>query len=162
MVLNEVLCLLLGPFTFGHNPRTKSGYYNILSADWNFWHCQLLLAAWLADNCEYIDLHHLEWNDCFFCECPYNALGYYVPCVKQHPRWNHSPYRMLSDAKTYTPKVRLSSGHVHRAFNVYRHVPCMMSDLPMLDLLHPMQIGLLDNLEMKIFPFVKTHERLDK
>ena len=37
-----------------------------------------------------------------------------------------------------------------------------MSELPKPDLLHAMQIGMLDNLQKCIFHFMKTHERLDK
>ena len=37
-----------------------------------------------------------------------------------------------------------------------------MSDLPKPDLLHTMQIGMLDHLQKWIFHFMKTHERLDK
>jgi hypothetical protein len=37
-----------------------------------------------------------------------------------------------------------------------------VSDLPKPDLLHTMQIGMLDYLQKWIFHFMKTHERLDK
>jgi hypothetical protein len=37
-----------------------------------------------------------------------------------------------------------------------------MSDLPKPDLLHTMQIGMLDHRQKWIFHFMKTHERLDK
>jgi hypothetical protein len=37
-----------------------------------------------------------------------------------------------------------------------------MSDLLKPDLLHTMQIGMLDHLQKWIFHFMKTHERLDK
>jgi len=45
---------------------------------------------------------------------------------------------------------------------VFQHIPCIMSDLPKPDLLHTMQIGMLDHLQKWIFHFMKTHERLDK
>jgi hypothetical protein len=37
-----------------------------------------------------------------------------------------------------------------------------VSDLPKPDLLHPMQIGMLDHDQKWIFHVTKTHERLDK
>jgi len=45
---------------------------------------------------------------------------------------------------------------------VFRHIPCIVSDIPKPDLLHTMQIGMLDSLQKWIFHFMKTHERLDK
>jgi hypothetical protein len=45
---------------------------------------------------------------------------------------------------------------------VFRHIRCIVSDLPKPDLLHTMQIGLLDHLQICVFHFMKTHERLDK
>jgi len=41
-------------------------------------------------------------------------------------------------------------------------MPCIVSDLPKPDLLHTMQIGMLDYLQKWIFHFMNTHERLDK
>jgi hypothetical protein len=37
-----------------------------------------------------------------------------------------------------------------------------VSDLPKHDLLHTMQIAMLNHLQMSIFHFMKTHKRLDK
>jgi len=80
----------------------------------------------------------------------------------QHPRRDHNLYGMLSDANTKAANAELSSCHVHRGFNMFRHVPCILSDLPMPYLLHTMQIGMLDHLQKWIFHFMKTHEWLDK
>jgi hypothetical protein len=80
----------------------------------------------------------------------------------QHPRRDHNLYRMLSDANTKAADAELSSRHVHRRFNVFQHIPCIVSDLPMPDLLHTMQIGMLDHLQKWIFHFMKTQERLEK
>jgi len=44
---------------------------------------------------------------------------------------------------------------------VFRHIPCIVSDLPKPDLLHTMQIGMYDHLQKWIFHFMKMHERLD-
>jgi hypothetical protein len=161
-VLNEVLRRILQPLTFKHNPSAESGYSNGLCADGNFGHCKPVLAAWLADYPEYNDLHHLERHVCFWCECPYNKLGDYVPSDKQHPQWDQSRYRTLSDANTKGANAELSSCHVHSGFNVFRHIPCIVSDLPKPDLLHTMQIGILDHLQKWILHFMKTHKRLDK
>jgi len=161
-VLNEVLRRLLQPLTFKHNPNAESGYYKVLCADGNFRRCKPVLAAWLADCPEYSELHHLEWHVCFWCECPRNELGDHVPSDKQHPRRNHNLYKTPSDANTKAADAELSSRHVLRGFNVFRHIPCIVSDLPQPDLLHTMQIGMLDHLQKWIFHFMKTHERHEK
>jgi hypothetical protein len=69
---------------------------------------------------------------------------------------------MLSDANTKAADAELSSRHVHRGFKVCRHIPCIVSNLPNPDLLHTMQIGMLDHFQKWIFHFMKTHEQLDK
>jgi hypothetical protein len=161
-VLNEVLRRILQPFTFKHNPRAASGYNNVLCADGNFRRSKPVLAAGLAHCPEYSDLHHLERHVCFWCECPENELGDYVPPDKQHPRRDHNLYRTLSDPNTKADNAELSSHHVHRGFNMFRHIPCIVSDLPKPDLLHTMQIGMLDHLQKWIFHSMKTHERLNK
>jgi hypothetical protein len=112
-VLNEVLQRELQPLTFKQNPSAKSGYYNVLCAHGNFRHCKPVLVAWLADCPDYSDLHDLERHVCFWCECPKNQLGDYVPPDKQHPRQDHNLYRTLSDANTKAADAELSSRHVH-------------------------------------------------
>jgi len=161
-VLNEVLCRVLHPLTFKQNPSAESGYYNVLCAGGNFRHCKPVLAACLADCPEYSDLHHLERHVCTRCECPKNELGDYVPADKQHHRRDHNLYRMLSDANNMAADAELSSRHVHRRFNMFLHIPCMVSDLLKPDLLHTMQISMLDHLQKWIFHFMKTHKWLDK
>jgi len=161
-VLNEVLRQVLQPLTLKQNPNAKSGYYNVFCADGNFGQCKPVLAAWLADCPDYSDLHHLERLVCFRCGCPKNELGDYVPSDKQHPRPDHNLYRSLSDANTKAADAELSLRHVHRGFNVFRHIPCIVSDLPKTDLLHSMQIGMPDHLQKWIFHFMKTHEWLHK
>jgi len=146
-VLNEVLRRLLQPLTFKQNPNAESGYYNVLCADGNFRRCKLVLARWLADCPEYRDLHHLERHVSLRCECPKNELGDYVPSEKHHPRRDHNVYRMLSDVNTKAADAELSSRHVHRGFKVFRHIPSTMSDLLKPDILHTMQIGMLDYLQ---------------
>jgi len=81
-----------GRITFKHNPSAESGYYNVLCADRNFRRCKPVLAAWLAYCPEYSDLHHRERHVCFWCECPKNELGDYVPPDKLHPRRDHNLY----------------------------------------------------------------------
>jgi len=81
---------------------------------------------------------------------------------KQHPRWDKNLYRTLSNANTKAADAELSSCHVHRGFNVFGHIPCIVSDLSKPDVLHTMQIGMLDHLQKWIFHFMKTYERLDK
>jgi len=161
-VLNKVLRRLHQPLTFKHNPSAESGYYNVLCADGNFRCCKPVLAAWLADCPGNSDLHDFGRHVCFRCEGPKNELGDYVPPDKQHPRREHNLYQTLSDANTKAADAELSSRCVHQGFNVFRHIPCIVSDLPKPNLLHTMQIGMLDHLQRWIFHFMKTHERLDK
>jgi len=161
-VLNEVLWQVLQPLTFKQNPNAKSGYHNVLCADGIFRHRKPVLAACLTDCPKYSGLHHLERHVCFWFECLKNELGDYVPSDKQHPRRDHNLYRMVSDADTKAANAELASHHVHQRFNVFRHIPGIISDLLKPDLLHTMQIGMLDHLQKWTFHFMKTHERLDK
>jgi len=161
-VLNDVLWRVLHPLTFKQNPSAESGYDNVLCADGNFRRCKPVLAAWLTDCPEYSDLHHLEWHICLWCECPKNELGDYVPSDMQHPRRDHNLYQTLSDAHTKAADAEISSRQVHRGFSVFRHIPWSVSVLPKPDLLHTMQIGMLDHLQKWIIHFIKTHERLAK
>jgi hypothetical protein len=162
VVLNEVLRRVLHPLTFKQNPNAESGYYNVLCADVNLRRCKPVLAAWLANCPEYSDLHNIKRHVCVLCECPKNELGDYVPSDKEHPQLDHNLYRTLSDANTKAADAELTSGHVHRGFKVFRHIPSIMSHLPKPDLLHTMQIGMLDHLQEWIFDFMKTYEWLDK
>jgi hypothetical protein len=98
----------------------------------------------------------------FWCESPKNKLGEYVAPDKQHPWRDHNLYQTHSDANTKAVNAELSSRHVHRGFNFFRHIPCIVKDLPMPDLLRTWQIGMLDHLQKWIFHFMKTHEWLDK
>ena len=161
-VLNEVLQRVLQLLTFKQNPNAESGYYNVVCADVNFRRCKPVLAEWHADCTEYSDLHHLERHDCSWCECLKNEVGDYVPSDNQHPWRDHNLYGTLSEANTKAADAKLWSLHVHRGFNVFRHILCIMSDLPKPDLLHTMQIGMLHHVQMWIFHFKKTHEWLDK
>ena len=45
---------------------------------------------------------------------------------------------------------------------MFQHISTIVSDLPKSDLLHTMQIGMLDHLLKWMFHFMQTHERLDK
>ena len=161
-VLNEVLQRVLQPFTFEQPPSAESGYYNVLCADGNLSHWKPVLAAWLADCPEYSDLHHFKWHNCLWCDCPKNQLGDYVHRDKQHPRRDHNLYRWLTNNNTKAADTELSSRHVHRGFNLFQHIHCIVSDLPKPHLLRARQIGILDHLQKWIFHFMKTHERLDR
>jgi len=105
--LNEILRRVLQPLTCKENPDAESGYDNVLCADGNFRHCKPVLAACLEDCPEYSDLHHLERHVCFWCECPKNELGDYVPSDKQHTRRVHNLYRTLCDANTKAADAKL-------------------------------------------------------
>jgi hypothetical protein len=161
-VQNEVLKQVFQPLTFEQHPSADTGYYNVLCPDGNRRQSKQGISAWLTDCPEYSDPHHLERHVCFWPECPRNKLRDYVHPDKQHHRRDRNQYRTLSDAITKAANAELSSRHVHRGFNVFRHIPCIVSDLPNPDLLCPIQIGMLDHLQKWIFHFLKTHKQLDE
>jgi len=161
-VLNEVLWWVLKTLTLKHNPSTESRYYHILCGDGNLRHCKPVLAAWLADCPECSGRHHLERHDSLCCECPKNELGDYIPPDMQHPRRDDNLYRTLSDANSEAAIADLSPRHVDWGFKVFRHIPCIVSDLQKPDLLHTMQIGMLDYVQKWILQYMKMHERLDE
>ena len=161
-VCNEVLRRVLRPLTFQQNPNAESGFYNILCADGNFRSCKPALAACLADCPKYSDLHHGEWHVHDLCACPKNELGEYVPSDEHHPRRDRNLYRTLSDANTKGANAELLSRHGHRGFNMFRHIPCIVSDLLKPDLLHPMQISMLEHVLKWIIHFMKTYKQLNK
>jgi hypothetical protein len=134
----------------------------VFCADGNIRRCKPVLAGRLADCPEYSDRHHLERQFCFWCECPKHELGDYVHSDTQDPRRDHNLYRTLSDANSTAAHAELSSRHVHRRFIMFRHIPCIVSNLLEPDLLYTMQIGMLHNLLKWISPFMKMHEQLDK
>ena len=161
-VLNTVPLQGFQHVTFKHNLNPERGYYNVLLADRNFRRCRRVLAAGLAEYPEYRDLHHLECHVCCWCECPNNDLGDIVPSDQQHPRQDHNLYRMLSHANTKAADAGLLALDVPRGSNVIRLIPCIVSDLPKPNLLHTMQIGMLDRLQKSVLHLKKTHEQLDK
>jgi hypothetical protein len=161
-VLKEVLRWVLQPLTYKQKPSTKSRYYHVLCGDGDFRRYKPVLAAWLADCTEYSNQHHHERHFCFWCECPKNKLGDFVPPDKQHLRRYHKLSGRLSDVNHIAADAELSSRHVHQGFNVFQHIPCIVSALPKPEPFHPMQIGMLDRLQKRIFHFMKKYERLDK
>jgi len=156
-MLNKVHGQVLQPLTFEQNPNAESGYYNVLCIDRYFRRCKVVLAVWPADCPEYNDLHHVEQQVWVWCKCLKNELRDYVPSDKQLPRQDHNLDRTLSDAIAMTAHAKLSSCHVQRGFNVFRHIPCIVGYL-----VHKMQIGMHDHLQKWMFHFMKTHERLNK
>jgi len=153
-VLNEAPRRLLPPLIFKQHSSTESGNCTVLCADGNFRCWKLVLTAWLEDCPEYSDLHHLEQHVCFWCECSKNKLGDYVLPEKQHPRQDHNLYTTFSDANTKAANADLSSRHVHRGFNVFQHIPCIVHNLPKPNLLHTIQIAMLDHLQKWNFRFM--------
>ena len=161
-MLNEVLWRIPQVLTFQQNPSAESRYYNILGTDGNFRRCKPVLAEWLADSTQYSDPHRLEWYFCFQCDSPNKELGDYIPLDMHHHQQDDNLYKMLRDAYTNTAGAELSLCHVDQGFNVFQHFPCIVCELLKTDLLHTMQIGMLDHLRKGIFHFMKTHKLLDK
>jgi len=69
---------------------------------------------------------------------------------------------MLTEANTKAADTELSSRHVHQGIKVSWHNPCIISDLPRLNLPHTMQIGMIGHSGKWIFHFMKMHKRLNK
>jgi len=111
-VLNEVLSPVPQLLTFKQNPNTRERVLQCSLCRWQLQAWKPVLAPWLPDCPEYGDLHHLERDVCFCCECPKNELGDYVPSDKQHPWRDHNLYRTLSDVNTKVADADLSSRHV--------------------------------------------------
>ena len=158
-VLQEVLHRVLKPLSFPERVSDEHGYYNVLCADRHYRRCKPVLAAWLADCPEYNDLLGLERGVCMFCECPKAELG---DPKTDHPPRDHNAYRKLNEEDTAESAAMLADLHVHQGFNAFRHIPCTVAKLPKPDLLHTMQLGMLDHLHKWLFHFMKTHGRLDR
>jgi hypothetical protein len=79
---------------------------------------------------------------------------------KEHARGDHNLYRTLSDANTMGADAELWLRHVHRGVKVSRHLACIVSNLPNPDLLHTMQIAVLDHLHKWIFHILMIHKWL--
>jgi len=161
-VLNNVLREVLQPLNFEQDPGRQERVLQRSLCRWQLQALKPILSASVADFPENSDLHHLQRHVCFWCECPKTELGDYVPPDNQHPRQDHNIYRTLSDANTKEANAELSLRHLHRGFKVFRHISCIVSDLRKPDLLHTMQIGMLNYLQKWIFHFMKTQKRLDK
>jgi len=157
-MLNKALWQVLQPLTLKLNPGARSRYCNILSADAIFRCWKSQSAAWLADCPECSDQDHVEQDVYFLFESPKNKLADYDPPYKQHPRWDHNLHRTLSDVITKAAYAKLLSHHVHQEFNVFRHLPSIVSDLTIPDLLHIMLTGMLDHRQKWNFPSMIIHK----
>jgi hypothetical protein len=146
-VLNDVPQRILQSFTVKQHPSDESGYFNVLCADGNYRHFKPVLSAWLADCPEYSDLHHLERHVCLWCDCSKNDLADYVHPVKQHHLRDYNLYRMLSDANSKAADAEISWRHVHRGFNVFQPILCIVNELRNPHFLYTMPIGMLDHLQ---------------
>jgi hypothetical protein len=69
---------------------------------------------------------------------------------------------MLSADNTKVANAKFSSHEVHTGFKVFRHIPCIVSDLPMPKLFDTLQLGMLDHFKNCISNFMKRHEQLDQ
>ena len=161
-MLNDVLQPVLQTLTHKQNPSAESGDYNVLCADGNFRRRKPVLAALFADCPEYSNLHHLEQHVCFWCECLRNELGDFVPRAKQPPQQNQNLYRTVTDDNSKAANAKLSSYNVHRAFNLFGHIPSIVTKLSKPDLLHTMQISILGHIQKLIFHFMKMHKQVNK
>jgi hypothetical protein len=69
---------------------------------------------------------------------------------------------MLSEANSMTANADLSSRHVDQGLSLFRPIPGIMSNLPTPNLLHTMQICMLDYFQKWIFHLIKAHKPIDK
>jgi hypothetical protein len=105
---------------------------------------------------------HLEWHVCCWCVRPKKEAGDSVAPDEQHPLRDHNLYSTLSNANTKEADAKISSRNFHQGFNMFQHIPSNVSDHSKPDLLHTIQIGLLDHLQKWIIHFMKMHKQLDK
>jgi hypothetical protein len=80
---------------------------------------------------------------------------------KQHSRRIHNLYRTTSIANSKAADGELSTRHVDRVFNMFRHIPWIVSDLLKSDLLHTILIGMVDYRHKLIVNFMKMDEQLE-
>jgi hypothetical protein len=66
--------------------------------------------------------------------------------------------RILSDPNTKIADGKRGLHHCHRGFNVFQHIPCIVSALPKPNLLHTIYIGVLNSHQKWIYHFIETHE----
>jgi hypothetical protein len=69
---------------------------------------------------------------------------------------------MLGDAKPNAANAECSSRLVYQRFDVFCKILFILTNLRKPDLLHTMQIGMLDHLQEWIFHFMKTHQGFNK
>jgi len=74
----------------------------------------------------------------------------------------HNLYRTRSDADAQAVDTELSSRYVHLGFNMFRSIPCIVSGLPKSDVLHTLQIRMLDHFWKWIIHFMKMYKWLDQ
>jgi hypothetical protein len=69
---------------------------------------------------------------------------------------------MIRVANTKKADAEYSSHHIHRGFNMFWHIPSIMSDHLQPALLCTMQIGMLHHLQSWILHIRKMHEQLNE
>jgi hypothetical protein len=80
----------------------------------------------------------------------------------QHPWQDEQIDTTLSDANTKAADGEISSLHGRSKFSVFRHIPCIVSNFLNPDHLHPMQISILEQLQMWILHYRKMYKWLDQ
>jgi len=83
--------------------------------------------------------------------------------LTSYTHWrDHDLYITLGDANTNPADAEISMCHVPWGFNIILQISCIVSDLLKIDLLHTMQIRMLENLQKWVFQLMRTHARRDK
>jgi hypothetical protein len=150
-VLQGVLAHVLRPFFDAGGCK-----FNALCADGQYRLCYSPLSAWIADYPEYTTLMQLRYGDCVWCETSTREAGDFPD--RMAPFRDHALYeRLLLDGKT----EELTHRGVIAAHNVLWQIDAVVGDLPKPDLLHCMQLGILNHLLEWVTDFLQESQRLE-
>ena len=150
-VLPGVLAHVLRPFL-----ETGGCRFNALCADGQYRLCYSPLSAWIANYPEYINLMQLRYGDCVWCESSSSVAGNFPD--RMAPFRDHALYeRLLLDDKV----DELTQRGVIPTCNVLWQTGAVVGDLPKPDLLHCMQLGILNHLMDWVMDFLHEFQRLE-
>ena len=150
-VLQGVLAHVLRPFLKPGGCR-----FNALCADGQYRLCYAPLSAWIADYTEYINLMQLWYGNCVWCESSSSEAGNFHD--RMAPFRNHALYeRLLQDDKV----EELTQHGVIPTYNVLWETGAVVGDLPKPDLLHCMQLGILNHLMDWVVSFLHESQHLE-
>lgn len=128
--------------------------YNALCADGYYRHCYSPLSAWIADYPEYTNLMQLRYGDCVWCETSDKESGD-LP-QRMAPFRDHALYeRLFLEGND----EELTRRGVIPTRNILWATHACVGDLPKPDLLHCLQLGVLDHMLGWVMDFLREQGR---